>query len=115
MTFKWTDVKFKAFDKSKQIVACNNLLAYKYPNKLFNINTDDIEFQLGMVITQEVKLIALYSRKLTITKKLYVNGKVTTNNNWIHERVWTILRGKRLKYIQTIRILPVKIKTQIEY
>ena len=63
--FKWTHVEQKAFDEIKGIVTCNALLIYMYFNRRFDIHSDDIEFQIGAVISQDGKLIAFYSCKLT--------------------------------------------------
>ena len=65
MKFKWTDLEQKAFDDINWAVSQDNLLAYPDFNKLFDIHTDAIDYQLGAVISQNVKLIAFYSRKLT--------------------------------------------------
>ena len=58
----WTDVEHKAFEQIKPIVNHTNLLTYMYSNKRFEMHTNDIEFQLEVVISQEGKPIALYSR-----------------------------------------------------
>ena len=55
----------------------STLLNYPYFNKQFEIHTDDRNLELGVVISQEVKPIAFYSRKLTGTPKGYT---VTENN-----------------------------------
>ena len=46
-------------------MAQNNLLAYPYFNKRFEIHTDDRNVYLGEVIGKEVNPIDLYSRKPT--------------------------------------------------
>ena len=71
MKFKWTDVEQKASDEIKRTVAHNTLLAYPDFNKRFYIHTDASDYQLGAVIIQEAKPIALYSRKLTKTQERY--------------------------------------------
>ena len=53
-----------AFDKIKRIMACNNLIYYPDFNEKFETHTDDSALQLGAVISQKGKPIALYSRKL---------------------------------------------------
>ena len=71
------DVEQKVFDEIERIVACDTLLIYPYFNKRFVIHTNDSDLQLGSVIIQYGKPIALYSRKLiglqtccTVTEKL---------------------------------------------
>jgi RNase H-like domain found in reverse transcriptase len=61
--WKWTEAKSKTFQKMKTIVAREILLAY--PNFLlpFKIHTDASHLQLGVVILQQEKPIAFYSRK----------------------------------------------------
>ena len=44
----------------------NNLLSYPDFNKRFEIHTNSSDLKIGEVIIQEVKLIDLYSRKLTV-------------------------------------------------
>ena len=63
--FKWNDVEQKAFDDIKRTVAHNTLLAYPDFNNFFDIHTDDSDYKLGAVISQDDKPIALYSLKLT--------------------------------------------------
>ena len=65
MTFKWTKTKQGYFDEIKRIVARNTLLAYPDLNEEFKILADVRNFQLGAVISQKGKPIALYGTKLT--------------------------------------------------
>jgi RNase H-like domain found in reverse transcriptase len=67
--WKWTDVESKAFQKMKTIVTREVLLVY--PNFLlpFEIHTDASHLQLGVVILQQGRPIALYSRKLNTTER----------------------------------------------
>ena len=58
-----------AFNKIKQIVGCKTLLSYPDFNKPFEIHTDASHTQLGMVISQNNKPIAFYSRKLQMAQK----------------------------------------------
>ena len=69
--FKWTKVEQDVFDKIKRIVARNTLLNYPDFNENFKIHTNASEFQLGVVISQKVKPIAFYSKKLTNTQQRY--------------------------------------------
>ena len=56
----WTRCSWKI----KCIVAHDNLLTYPESNETFKIHTNASVFQLGAVISQKVKPIALYGRKL---------------------------------------------------
>ena len=47
----------------------NTSLAYPYFNKLFKIHTNDRDFQLGLVISQEGKPIALCGMQIICPKK----------------------------------------------
>ena len=59
------------FDEIKQIVTRDALIIYPYLNKRFDINTDASEFQIGEVISQDVKPIVFYSRKPTNLQQWY--------------------------------------------
>ena len=54
----------KAFDTIKKLVSGETLLFYLNFNKPFAIHIEAIQIQLGAVISQDDKPIALYSRKL---------------------------------------------------
>ena len=69
--FKWTEVEQKAFDTIKRIISRDTLLTYPDFNKPFILHTDASHEQLGVVISQDNKPIAFYSRKLTDTQKRY--------------------------------------------
>jgi hypothetical protein len=64
--FQWRDVKQQAFDKMKAIlVCCKVLLSYPdFNTKPFHIHTDASHYQLGAVISQDIRPIAFYSSKL---------------------------------------------------
>ena len=66
--FEWTQVKQDAFEKIKRIVALNTLLTYPDFNEIFKIHNNARTSQLGVVISQKGKPIALYSRKLIDAK-----------------------------------------------
>ena len=68
---KWTQVEQDAFDKIKRIVAHDTLLTYPDFNETFKIHTDASTFQLGALISQKGKPVALYSRKMTYTQQWY--------------------------------------------
>jgi hypothetical protein len=61
----------QAFKQIKAIIAQEVLLAYPDPNKLFDVETDSSDYQLGARIMQEGKTIALFSRKLTDAQTRY--------------------------------------------
>ena len=63
--FKWTKFKQYAFDEIKRIMARDTSLTYLDCNETFKMYTDASASQLGVVISQKEKPIALYSRKLT--------------------------------------------------
>ena len=67
---KWTKTKKYAFDEIKRIVARNTLLTYPDFNEEFKSHTNDSNFQLGAVINQKGKPVALYSRKLTENQRM---------------------------------------------
>ena len=53
-------------------MAPKTLWSYPYFNKLFEIYGDAGDFQLAVVIAQEVKTIDFYSKTLTVPQELYV-------------------------------------------
>ena len=52
-------------------MVCNTLLIYPYSDETFKTHTDANAFQLGEVISQKIKPIAFYSRKLTDAQQQY--------------------------------------------
>ena len=62
--WRWGEREQWSFDKMKQIISKETLLAYPDFNKPFIIHTDASHTQLGAVISQNDKPIAFYSRKL---------------------------------------------------
>ena len=69
--FKWTQVEKYAFDEIKRIVAHDTLLNYPDFNETFKIHINDSAFQLGEVIIQKDKPIALYNRIMTDAQQRY--------------------------------------------
>lgn len=67
----WTSAHEKSFNETKAMVAKDILLAYPDPNKPFVVHTDASDYQLGGVIYQEKRPIAMWSRKLTAAQKRY--------------------------------------------
>ena len=70
-TWKWGDTEQTAFDRIKQIISKQTLLAYPNFNEAFHIHTDASHTQLGAVISQNEKPIAFYSRKLNPAQTRY--------------------------------------------
>ena len=62
--FKWTKIGQDTFDEIKPIVARNTLLAYTGFNGEIKIHTNASNIQLGAVISQKIKPVDFYGRKL---------------------------------------------------
>ena len=73
--FQWTNVEQTAFEKNKQIVGRETLLSYPDFNLPFKIHTDASHTQLGVVISQNNKPIAFYSKKLQPAQRRYTTTK----------------------------------------
>ena len=69
--FKCTQVEQDPFNVIKPIVACKILFTYPDFNETFKIHTNASTFELGAVISQKYKPIALYSRKPTDDQQRY--------------------------------------------
>ena len=67
----WTDLENRSFQKMKNIIAKETLLAYPDFNQPFEIHTDASHTQLGAVVSQNNKPIAFYSRKLNPAQTRY--------------------------------------------
>ena len=67
----WTAECDDAFKATKAMVAKDILLAYPDPNKLFVIETDASDKQLGAIILQDERPVAIWSRKLTSAQQKY--------------------------------------------
>ena len=61
MKFKGTKIEQDPFEENTQILVRDVLLAYLDFNEEFKIHTDASDFQLGAVISQNGKPMALYS------------------------------------------------------
>ncbi len=72
----------KTLNKIHLLMATNALAAYPDHNKRFNINTDASDFQLGVCIIQEGRLVAYFSCKLT---------KSQQNNTTIEKEMLSII------------------------
>jgi hypothetical protein len=66
-SFKWEEAQDKAFQEIKKLISKNTMLIFPDFNKVFEIHTDAFDYQLGSVISQDQKSIALYCKKLTAT------------------------------------------------
>jgi hypothetical protein len=64
------------FDNIKATIAKEVVLAYSDSTKPFEIYTDASMMQLGAVITQGNRPIALFSRKLSVTQTKYSVTKI---------------------------------------
>jgi hypothetical protein len=73
--YKWGEEQQEAFDKIKQQVSQETLLAFPDFEKEFHAYTDASKTQLGEVIMQEGKPLALYSRKLNSAQTRYTTGE----------------------------------------
>ena len=64
----------KAFEKIKEVIRREMLLAFPDFEKEFHIHTDASNYQLGLVIMQDDKPPVFYSRKLKVTQKKCTTG-----------------------------------------
>ena len=69
--WRWEEEHDSAFQKIKQIIARDVVLAYPDFSKKFVVYTDASTKQLGGVITQGNRPIAFFSRKLTTAQQKY--------------------------------------------
>jgi len=68
----WTNEHQVAFEKVKETLARQVMLAYPTYGELFEIYTDASSLQLGAVITQRGRPLAFFSRKLSDTQRKYL-------------------------------------------
>ena len=83
----------KAFEHIKKSVSRETLSVYPNFSKLFVIHTDASKVQLGVVISQDNKSIAYYSRKLNPTQVNY-----TTTERELLPIVETIKELKNISF-----------------
>ncbi len=69
--FEWGEAQQAAFDQMKKIISREVLLVYPNFSQPFEIHTDASHMQLGVVILQNGRPIAFYSRKLNDAQKCY--------------------------------------------
>ena len=67
----WDPIHQQVFDNIKAAIAKETVLAYPDFLKPFKIYTDASSMQLGAVVTQDNRPIALFSRKLSKTQQKY--------------------------------------------
>ena len=67
----WNNTHQEAFDLIKQCLARETILAYPKYGELFEIYTDASTRQLGAVITQNGRLLAFFSQKLSKPQQKY--------------------------------------------
>ncbi len=72
----WDEVHQRAFDHVKATITKDVVLAYPDYSKVFKVYTDASSKQLGAVITQDNRPIALFSRKLSNTQRKYSFTKI---------------------------------------
>ncbi len=69
--WQWDSIHQQAFDNVKAAIAKETVLAYPDFSKPFEIYTDASSTQLGAVITQDNRLIAFFSKKLSKMQQKY--------------------------------------------
>eukprot|EP00804_Cyclotella_cryptica_P011519 CCRYP_019883-RA/>CCRYP_019883-RA protein AED:0.08 eAED:0.25 QI:0/-1/0/1/-1/1/1/0/404 len=67
----WNSIHQQAFDTVKATIACDVTLAYPDYSQGFEIYRDSSKFQLGVVITQNNRPLAFFSRKLSQAQQKY--------------------------------------------
>jgi hypothetical protein len=72
----WDEVHQRAFDHVEATIARELVLAYPDYSKVFEIYADASSKQLGAVITQENRPIALFSQKLSTLQRKYSFTKI---------------------------------------
>jgi len=65
----WDEVHQKAFNDVKAIIAKDVALDYPDDSKEFEVYTDASSWKMGEMITQQNRLIAFFSRKLSTTQQ----------------------------------------------
>jgi transposase InsO family protein len=95
----WTDEHTTAFNKVKQLISREVILAYPDFELPFDIHTDASDLQLGSVLSQNGKPIAFYSRKLNPAQKRY-----TTTERELLAIVETLKEYRNILLGQRIRV-----------
>ena len=73
--YMWGDKQKKALDKIKRVISKETLLTFPNFNEEIHIYRNATNYQLGTVIMQGSKPLALYSRKLNSAKTQYTTGE----------------------------------------
>ena len=73
--FEWTDECQTAFVTMKKIMAQGVLLMYPECGKRFDVHTDECNYQIGAVISQNGKPVAYFSRKFNQTQYRYTTAE----------------------------------------
>jgi len=68
---KWTKEANDAFIKTKEMCAKDALLYFPNYKKPFEIHTDSSDYQMGAIISQDKKVVAYWSKKLSSAQKNY--------------------------------------------
>ena len=97
--FYWNDTHESAFLYLKKLVAREITLAYPDFNEEFVIYTDASDRQLGAVITQNNRPIAMFSRKLNTAQRKY-----TTTERELLSIVETLREFKSILWGQRIKV-----------
>ena len=69
------DIHQKAFEDIKKVMAKETIITYTNFNEVFEIHTDASDRQLGIVISQNGKPLAFYSRKLSGAQRNYTTAE----------------------------------------
>ena len=77
----WTNEHQVAFEKVKEMLARQVMLAYPTYGELFEIYTDASSLQLGAVITQRGWPLVFFSRKISITQKKLLSHRARVTFN----------------------------------
>jgi len=70
-SFKWTETTHKSFKLLKHKIIEQPILTFTDFNKLFQIERDASGIAIGVVLSQEKKLVAYFSEKLNESKHKY--------------------------------------------
>ena len=94
-------------------MARNILLTYPYFNETFKIHTNASAFQLGAVISQKDKPIALYSRKIIDDQKWYTvtERELLSIVETLKEFIMILLSQKLIIYTDNKNLTCKKINT----
>jgi hypothetical protein len=73
--FLWEEEEQKVFNEIKAVMSRETLKLFPNLSKEFYIYTDASDYQLGAIIMQNDKALAVYSRKLNLAQKNYGTGE----------------------------------------